>query len=271
MQALVDTFKTWQLHAVVDHYTVALIVVGILVDLFAGLMPSRSWPRTTALTLMVAGTAAAWGSQLTGGWEAGRVWKSVEGGPAIDILKRHAELGDWLPWVFLALALWRIGIQFLGFLASSRSIYLLIAIIAGGVIIYQGHLGGELVYDYGVGTALMPAVAPSETPQASPSATPVEPSAIPTVFNPSAVATPEVSPSPEASPMGGVPTEVPTATESPAAVTEPSAVAPEPSPATPEPSPTATPLAPGGTPVMPPAGEASPAASSAATPAPRVL
>ena len=264
MQALVDTFKAWQLHPVVDHFTIALIIVGILVDLLGSLMPSRSWPRTTALTLMVVGTAAAWGSKLTGGWEAGRVWEHVKG-PALVVLKHHAELGEWLPWVFLGLALWRIGLQFLGFLGSSRPIYLLIAVIAGGVIIYQGHLGGELVYEYGVGTALMPAATPSEAPQATPSPAPAEPAAIPTVFNPSAAPTPGAAASPEASPAASpeAPSAMTTPMETPAPVATPAA----------EPSamPTPAPLPPRATPVNPPSGTASPDASPGSTPTPKNL
>jgi uncharacterized membrane protein len=256
MQALVETIKAWQLHPVVDHFTVALIIVGVLVDLFASMIPSRTWPRTTALTLMVVGTAAAWGSNLTGGWEAGRVWDNVKG-PALDVLKRHAFLGDWLPWAILVLALWRLGIQFVGFLKGTRPIYLMIAVIAGGVILYQGHLGGDLVYDYGVGTALMPMATPTESSQPSPAATPAEPSPIPTVFNPNASPTPLVPASPEASPGSTAPSATSSASESPTAVASP--------------SPAATPSAPGGTPVNPPGGEASPSASPAGTPAPKNL
>jgi uncharacterized membrane protein len=265
MQALVETIKAWQLHPVVDHFTVALIVVGILVDLFASLIPSRTWPRMTALTLMVLGTAAAWGSQLTGGWEAGRVWDNVNR-PALDVLKRHAELGHWLPWVFLVLALWRLGIHFIGFIAGSRPIYLMVAVIAGGVILYQGSLGGKLVYDYGVGTALMPTGAQTESAQPSPSATPAEASPIPTVFNPSAAPTPGASASPAASTMEA----------SPAASPEAGAASASPSvseSATPivSSTPAATPSSSSGTPVNPPGGEASPGASPGASPTPKNL
>jgi uncharacterized membrane protein len=264
MQALVETIKAWQLHPVVDHFTVALIIVAILVDLVASIVSTRMWLRYSALTLMILGTAAAWGSYLTGGWEAGRVWENVKG-PALDVLKRHAWLGDYLPWVFLVLAVWRLGIQFLSFIAGTRPIYLMLAVVAGGVILYQGSLGGELVYDYGVGTALLPTAAATASPQAEPTVTPAEPSSLPTVFNPAASSTPMVTPSPEASPAGEPPSaSVPT---SPATVPTPSE---SPTPAA-SPSPLTSPLAPGGTPVNPPGVEASPAVSSGTTPAPKNL
>jgi uncharacterized membrane protein len=154
MQSVIETLKAWQLHPFVDHFTVALILIGILMDLAGSIFSARLWIRYMALTLMIAGAIGAAGSNLTGGWEADRLWDSVHGaGKAV--LERHAWWGDKLPWVFGALALWRLGVQFIGFIAASRPIYLLFAILGGAAIIYQGHLGGEMVYDYGIGTALL--------------------------------------------------------------------------------------------------------------------
>jgi len=267
MQALVETIKAWQLHPVVDHFTVALIIVAILVDLVASIVPTRLWLRHSALAILLLGTAAAWGSQLTGGWEAGRVWENVKE-PALDLLKRHAWLGHWLPWVFLVLAVWRLGIQLIAFIAGTRPIYLMIAVVAGGVMFYQGSLGGKLVYDYGIGTALMPTVNESPVtaapPQAEPSVTPAAPESLPTVFNPSASSTPEVTPSPEASPAGSPSATLSTSPEISPTPSE------SPTPAA-SPSPAASSYPTEGTPVNPPGAENSPPASSGATPAPKNL
>jgi uncharacterized membrane protein len=154
MQSVIETLKAWQPHPFVDHFTVALILLGILTDLAASMFSARLWIRYMALTLMVAGAIGAAGSNVTGGWEAGRVWDSVSGaGKAV--LERHAEWGDVLPWIFAGLALWRLGVQFIGFIAASRPIYLLFAILSGAAIIYQGHMGAVMVYDYGIGTTLL--------------------------------------------------------------------------------------------------------------------
>jgi uncharacterized membrane protein len=196
MQGLLETIQKWHVHPAVDHFTVAILLLAVLTDLIASMFSTRLWLRYAALALIIVGTAAAWGSNLTGGWEADRVWKAVKdaGGPAYDTLHRHAELGDWLPWVFLVLSVWRIGVQLLGFMAGTRGLYLIVAILAAVAISYQGYLGGKLVYEYGIGTAIYGAGSSPAAPQpeASGPATP-----IPTVYVPAAAATP-AAPSPTA-------------------------------------------------------------------------
>jgi len=246
MQAVVDSLKAWQLHPVADNFTVAIVVIAVLADLLASLFASRIWIRYMATFLMVAGALAAWSSNVSGGWEASRVWDNVTG-PAKVVLITHAELGGWLPWVITALAIWRLGIQFLGFIAGLRPLYLLAAIVAVGVLIYQGHEGGELVYTYGVGTAVMPVAsnAASPSPEASPAGPAGEPSAIPTVY------VPTTTPTPRATVPGA-------AAPAPSAPAQPGAAA---SPAMPG-SPAATPSASSSaTPAKPPAAGATPSAS----------
>jgi uncharacterized membrane protein len=232
MQGLLDTIKLWHIHPAVDHFTVALLIVAVLADLFASLFSTRWWLRYAALALMIAGTAAAWGSQLTGGWEAHRVWDAVKatGGPGLATLQRHAWLGDWLPWIFLVLAVWRLGIQLFGFMAGMRGLYLIFAILAAFAISYQGYLGGKLVYDYGIGTALYSTASSSPTPQ-SEATGPATP--IPTVYVPAASATPEAA----------VPGAAETASPMPSAAVTPAATETPAAPPSAEPSPTSEPSA----------------------------
>jgi uncharacterized membrane protein len=266
MQSVVDTLKALQPHPFIDHFTVALILFGIVVDLVASLVPSRLWLRHTALTLMIVGAVAAWGSNLTGGWEAGRVWEHVTG-PAKDVLKTHARWGDVLPWVISALALWRLGVQFLGFVAASRPLYLLVAVIVGVGFVYQGHEGAELVYTYGVGTNTMP-IAGVPAPQMMPGASAAtEPKPIPTVYVPSPVPTAAVSPPSATSGEVGPSTAVtpPAVANSPVPGGMPAEPATPPVPASPRIAPTSAPSPSAtfsGTPLNPPPGESMPAPSA---------
>jgi uncharacterized membrane protein len=193
MQGLLEAIQKWHIHPAIDHFTVALLIVAVAADLIASMFSTRLWLRYAALALMIAGTAAAWGSNLTGGWEADRIWDAVKavGGPGYAVVQRHAWLGDWLPWVFLVLAVWRIGVQLFGFIAGTRSLYLLVAVPAVIVLSYQGYLGGKMVYDYGVGTALFAAATPTPSRQAEATG-PATP--LPTVYVPAATVTPEAAP-----------------------------------------------------------------------------
>jgi len=207
MDSVAKFLQPWQLHPVVDHFTVGLLIVAVLIDLVASAAPARIWLRYTALLLTILGALAAGGSYYTGGLEADRIWNAL--GPAAkDVLKRHAELGEYLAITFGILALWRILIQGLGFMAGSRAIYLIVAVVAIVTLGYSAHLGGVLVYDYGAGTALM-AAAPVPSEAASPSAVPSSSGAIPMVSVPTPMPTstaPPAIPAPSASKPAASPT-----------------------------------------------------------------
>ncbi len=230
MDNIVKLITNWQLHPVIDHFSIALLVVAVLIDIVALIFSQRLSLRHTALTLIIIGAIAAAASYGTGDIEGDRVWNLVNG-KARDVLKLHAQLGYYLMIVFAVLALWRILIELLGFMQATRQIYLALAVIAVAALLYQGSLGGELVYTYGVGTGQMAAGALKaiavETPEAAQSA-PSAPSPIPTVYVPTSMATAAESaaPTPEPSPS-------PSAAQSPAA-----GKSAEPSPA-PSPSPSA--------------------------------
>lgn len=190
-QAILATLQRWDLHPVVDHFTIGLLIVGVLLDLVASMAPTRLWLRYTALTLMILGAIAAGGSYFTGDLEADRVFDAMSA-PAKAVFHWHAMLGEYMAVAFGVLAVWRILIQGVGFFAGSRTIYLIVAIVAAGVLLRIGSLGGKLVYEYGVGTALMgPSASPTET-AAPPPAVSVPNSSLPTVSVPTGTPTPMV-------------------------------------------------------------------------------
>ena len=207
MDAVVKFLQPYQLHPVVDHFSVALLFVAVLIDLFAG---GRIWLGYTAVLLMILGALAAGGSYLTGDMEADRIWNAL-GQPARDVLHRHAQLGEYLAITFGVLAILRLMIQLFGFMAGLRPIYLIVAILAIATLGYSAHLGGVLVYDYGAGTALM-ASAPVPSEGASPAAAPSSSETIPMVSVPTSMATSTqmATPAAPAPSSSSVPTPVPT-------------------------------------------------------------
>ncbi len=163
MECVITDIKPWQLHPLADHFTVAILTVAVLVDLIAMVFSTRLWLRYMALTLMIMGALAAAFSYLSGVAEAQRLGEAVSG-PAKDVLLRHAWYGQYLTYAFIVLAVWRLGLQAFNFLAGSRTTYTVVAVVAIGVLFWQVHMGGDLLYTYGVGTQLMgAAMAPGST------------------------------------------------------------------------------------------------------------
>jgi uncharacterized membrane protein len=215
MEDLERLFQRWQLHPVADHFTIALLTVAILFDLVASIFPARVSLRHTALSLMFLGALAAAASYSTGDIEADRVWKMMS--PAAKNYFKgssaaflgHGALGYYLMFVFAVLAIWRLLTALFDFMARSRPVYIAAALFALALLLYQGHTGGQLVYEYGVGTGWM---APGASPTAGPTATTV-PTPVPTVYVP--------PPTPASSPIASAPT---------AAAASPSRAAAAPSP-----------------------------------------
>jgi uncharacterized membrane protein len=229
MDSVVKFLQPYQLHPVIDHFSVALLFTAVLIDLFASAAPNRIWLRYTAVLLMILGALAAGGSYFSGGMEADRIWDAL--GPAAkDVLKRHAQLGEYLAIGFGVLAVWRIMIQAFGFMAGSRAIYLIVALLGIGALGYSAHLGGVLVYDYGAGTALM-ASAPVPSENASPAAVPTSSGPLPTVSVPTPEASASAPPPATAAPASPIasspsPASAPTANANPSVQpsTQPSGV-----------------------------------------------
>jgi uncharacterized membrane protein len=160
----------YHLHPIVDHFTIALLSVGVLAD-GSGYALGRwsrghgrieglgSRLRGAALVLLIPGAMSAIFSRLTGEPEAERIWDALS--PAAQRLLysnsgsagllSHAVLGTHLVYAFLVLAAWRLLLEFGQRLEWTRPAYIAIALVALIGLGYQGMTGGELVYDHGVG------------------------------------------------------------------------------------------------------------------------
>jgi uncharacterized membrane protein len=160
------------LHPIIDHFTIALLAMGVLADVIGyvitRLFGDRS-PRITrlgqrlsgaVLVLLIPGAVSAIFSRLTGESEAERVWDTIS--PAAQQLLfsdtgstaflSHAVLGTYLMYAFVTLAAWRLLIEIWTTLKPTRLVYLMVAMVTLCALLYQGKTGGELVYDHAVGT-----------------------------------------------------------------------------------------------------------------------
>jgi uncharacterized membrane protein len=160
----------YHLHPIIDHFTIALLAMGVLVDVVGyviGILFDNRSPRTkglgdrlsgAALVLLIPGAISAIFSRLTGESEAERVWDTIS--PAAQQilfsdsarLLSHAVLGTYLMYAFVALAVWRVLLEIWTKLKRLQPVYLVVAIVALCALLYQGKTGGELVYDHAAGT-----------------------------------------------------------------------------------------------------------------------
>jgi uncharacterized membrane protein len=166
--------KTYHLHPIVDHFTIALLTFGVAAELLsaAAILLSRgrvdclsSWGqklRSTSLLLMIGGAAASVLSYFSGDAEADRLWDTLSPAAQQILLSSngpdylsHAVLGQRLMYAFLILAVWRVMLELSSRLQRIRVVFLFVAMVAAGALLYQGKTGGELVYEHGVGMAPM--------------------------------------------------------------------------------------------------------------------
>jgi uncharacterized membrane protein len=183
MESLVTKYH---LHPIIDHFTIALLSVGVLVDVLgyglAALFGERIFwlaslhRRVTqaAPVLLIPGTISAIFSRITGEMEAERLWDTIT--PAAQEILfsadaharvlSHAVLGTYLVYLFLTLTAWRILIDSWTRFRWTQPIYVTVAAVALGALLYQGKTGGQLVYDQGVATNhTSVAVRPSTNPK----------------------------------------------------------------------------------------------------------
>jgi uncharacterized membrane protein len=162
----------YHLHPIIDHFTIALLAMGVLVDVVGyviGILFDNRSLRTkglgdrlsrAALVLLIPGAISAIFSRLTGESEAERVWDTIS--PAAQQILfsdtgsarflSHAVLGTYLMYAFVALAAWRLLLEIWTKFRRMQLVYLMVAIVALCALLYEGKTGGELVHDHAAGT-----------------------------------------------------------------------------------------------------------------------
>ncbi len=162
----------YHLHPIIDHFTIALLSIGVLADVVGYVIVRLFDNRSSrvkaladrlsgaALVLLIPGAISAILSRLTGESEAERVWDTIspaaqqilfaDSGSATFL--SHAVLGTYLMYAFVALGAWRVLLEIWTKLKRTHFVYLVVAMVALSALLYQGKTGGELVYDHAVGT-----------------------------------------------------------------------------------------------------------------------
>lgn len=145
------------LHPAFIHFPIALVLVSFLCDFFAYVLRNSSL-RSAAWWTLLAGGVFGIIAALTGLWDRSHV-------PMDDVASKFVDFHMWIGFAVLAavatLMIWR------GFIFSRRQTinfaYLTAALLATVLVLFQGWVGGEVVYSFGVGVA--PAGQSRESPE----------------------------------------------------------------------------------------------------------
>ena len=137
------------LHPAVVHFPIALAFVALLFEALSRVRRWRNLEPAAALLVVLAALAAV-ATVLTGSLAAD---SAVVPRAAASLLDHHEELGESAMWVLLVLAAVRILMARMRWFGGWAAwLFLLAFAVAVGMVGWNGHLGGELVFDHGVGT-----------------------------------------------------------------------------------------------------------------------
>lgn len=139
------------IHPMIVHFPIALILGAIGADLLALLFRRWDWLRPATVALYVAGGASAVLTYFTGTWAADAVSVPAEAQP---VLTEHSNLAWWTMWFFGVYALIRLGAHLWSKTRGQVAVQGLLFVLAlgGSYLLYEtGDHGAKMVYKYGVG------------------------------------------------------------------------------------------------------------------------
>ena len=136
------------LHPAFVHFPIALVVVSFLADLLGRIFNKASL-RWTGLWSLVAALIFGAITAATGYWD----WKRLGGvlGDTNRYVDFHFDIGLVLVGAVIVLTIWRL-------IYSRRDrqpgvLYLIVMLLATGLVLFQGWYGGQMVYSQGVGVS----------------------------------------------------------------------------------------------------------------------
>jgi uncharacterized membrane protein len=149
-------FDITLIHPIVNHFTIALFIIAILLDIL-GLITKKEYFHTTAWIDLIFAAISGVLSLITGLLAEANV-PHVEA--AHEIMKTHETLGYIILTSILVLFVWRLILKG-KFPPKAMILYLLIGLGGIGVMIRSAFLGGEMVFVHGVAVKAV-SVSPEE-------------------------------------------------------------------------------------------------------------
>jgi len=134
------------LHPIIVHFPVALIIIVAVSDLIGILTGRKSFTQTATIVSVFAALGAI-GAVITGLLAEDSVWHPEA---AHEMLETHETVGLVFLGLVVIIAVFRLAIGNKIY-DRFRWIGFVLALIACGVVAYGAYLGGEMVYTYGAG------------------------------------------------------------------------------------------------------------------------
>ena len=138
------------IHPLVVHFPIALLIIAVLVDFFSLLLIKQQWLRKTGNLLYVIAAVSTVSIYFTGRSAADSVMLPAL---AYPVLTQHADYATLTVWYYSIFALIRLGFQF-KFTDVKKIVYVPLFLVGFAglfLVIKTAENGGMLVYKYGVG------------------------------------------------------------------------------------------------------------------------
>ncbi len=155
-------------HPLIVHFPIALLVVAVLTDLAGLLLKRYGWLKPAALWLYVLGALGTIGAYISGKQAADVVNFPTA---SYSVISTHADLALYTMVFFSVYALLRLLLAWKKWDQKTVVGVLLFVIAAGGLGLIQqtAERGGELVFRFGVGTQVQVKIEETTSPPAAPS------------------------------------------------------------------------------------------------------
>lgn len=136
------------IHPLIVHFPIALLLTSVLADLLALLRP-RAVFKDVALFLLILGVIGAVAAGVSGERAAEAVARLPDLRQAVE---QHEDFATGTIWLFIALLLSRLYMVIKGrFVSIFRAAYFIVSLVAGGLLMATAYSGGSLVYERGAG------------------------------------------------------------------------------------------------------------------------
>jgi len=137
-----------ELHAMVNHFPAALLVVAVFLEIVA-LVSGRDSFRLVSYWTLILGVIGA-GAAVASGLLAE---DAIDHGEVIhQIMEEHEMLALWTLGVFTALMLWRI-VRERRMTRGERIAALVLGLAGTGLLVDTGRHGGEMVFEHAAGVS----------------------------------------------------------------------------------------------------------------------